>query len=156
MGGMTSARITPAQEQYLSRIVYGEAKTFNGRARRTIVALDAAGLVEYDYDLRAHANGPYTEVFTVTATAAGVKLAQEIAARPPVVRGPSASAVSRILRDAAFDGFTATTAKNARRSVIVECADAVDAAEAAVVLKDAGYIVRPADTIVVVLARGGR
>ena len=42
----------------------GEMK-YNGRARRTIEALERAGLVEYDFELIPHAIGSWGEQFTV-------------------------------------------------------------------------------------------
>lgn len=45
-------------------------RSYNGRARRSVEALERAGLVTYEYDLIPHATGngiSFTERFIVTA-----------------------------------------------------------------------------------------
>lgn len=60
----TLSKLTEPQRRMLAEIrAAGGTKTYNGRARKTLEALEAAGLVEYDYELDAHANGRYTERF---------------------------------------------------------------------------------------------
>lgn len=63
--------MTDPQRRMLERVVADGGCRFNGRGRRSIEALEKLGLVEYDYTLEPHANGRYTEVFLVRATAAG-------------------------------------------------------------------------------------
>lgn len=71
MGGLTVSALTPAQERYLAEIRAAGTKVYNGRARKVIEALEAAGLVTVDWDRRAQAKGngiELTEVITVVAT----------------------------------------------------------------------------------------
>jgi len=71
---MTTAELTKPQRRYLAAIIKAGTKQYNGRARKPLEVLEAAGLVEYDYDLIPHVKGngiQYTESFTVRATSAG-------------------------------------------------------------------------------------
>jgi hypothetical protein len=65
---MTASRLTPAQERMLAEVRRAGEKVYNGRARRTVEALKAHFLIEYDYELVSHIKGGgtrYTEQFTV-------------------------------------------------------------------------------------------
>jgi hypothetical protein len=56
--------LTAPQTALLARVrAEGEVR-LNGRARRTVEALEAAGLVTYEYDLQPSA-GAWTELFIV-------------------------------------------------------------------------------------------
>jgi hypothetical protein len=57
--------LTPAQQRYLAEIRAAGVKRYNGRARKPLEALRAAGLVEYDFELRPAGIGTMTELFTV-------------------------------------------------------------------------------------------
>lgn len=62
---MTDEVLTVAQTKMLERVRKAGVLLQNGRARKTIEALERAGLVEYDYELVPHWDGRYTELFTV-------------------------------------------------------------------------------------------
>lgn len=64
------AKLTPAQERYLAEIRQAGVKTYNGRARRPIQALEAAGLISVDWDMRPHSKG------------SGIELVEKITVRP--------------------------------------------------------------------------
>jgi hypothetical protein len=74
---VTAARLTEPQERLLDRIVMNGELTQNGRARRTVEALERAGLVEYNFELVPHALGSWTELFTLTPTNAGRAYARD-------------------------------------------------------------------------------
>lgn len=57
--------MTPAQERYLREIRAAGERSYNGRARKPLEALRAAGLVEYDFTLIPTGMGRYMECFTV-------------------------------------------------------------------------------------------
>ncbi len=59
-------KLTAPQERYLAEIraAWPNPKRYNGRARRPLEALRAAGLVTYEYELVPHI-GAWTELFTV-------------------------------------------------------------------------------------------
>jgi len=62
--------VTGPQERMLKEVRAAGTRTYNGRARRTVTALEEAGLVEVEYDLVPHAKGngiSFTERFIVTA-----------------------------------------------------------------------------------------
>jgi hypothetical protein len=59
-------QLTDPQRRMLQEVRDAGTRSYNGRARRTLEALEQAGLVEYDYELVPHADGVYTERFTVT------------------------------------------------------------------------------------------
>lgn len=62
-------KLTAAQERYLAEIRRDGKRVYNGRARKPIKALEAAGLVDVDWDMRATAKGngiQMVEVITVT------------------------------------------------------------------------------------------
>ena len=65
---MAARKLTGPQRELLARVeATGEVRQ-NGRARRTVEALEAAGLIEYDYDLVPHADGcgiSFTELFII-------------------------------------------------------------------------------------------
>lgn len=62
-------KLTPAQQRMLDDVRSDGERRYNGRARRTVEALQAAGLVTVEYDLQPHANIgsgiSFTEVFIV-------------------------------------------------------------------------------------------
>lgn len=60
--------LTIAQQRYLAEIRAAGEKRYNGRARKPLEALRAAGLVEYDFELTPHPGGLHTELFTVRPT----------------------------------------------------------------------------------------
>lgn len=51
------ARLTAAQRRYLAEIRAEGRKVYNGRARKSIKALEAAGLVSVRWDMRPHVKG---------------------------------------------------------------------------------------------------
>jgi hypothetical protein len=62
-------KLTPAQEKLLDRVKAEGKLVQNGRARKTIKALERAGLVHVDWDARPQAKGSgveLVEVITVT------------------------------------------------------------------------------------------
>lgn len=64
-----SADLTPAQQRYLAEIRAAGRKVYNGRARRPIKALETAGLVNVDWDMRAQAKGNGIELVWVITVA---------------------------------------------------------------------------------------
>lgn len=62
---MTAAQLTPAQARMLAEVREAGERRYNGRARSQVLALDALGLVEWDYTLRPDGLGRYTELYTV-------------------------------------------------------------------------------------------
>lgn len=75
---MTAATLTGPQKRYLLAIVEAGTKTYNGRARKPGEALEAAGLVSYEYDLIPHVIGRWTERYVVAPTERGRAVAAEI------------------------------------------------------------------------------
>lgn len=67
---MSATRLTPAQREMLAEVRESGRRIYNGRARRTVQALEAAGLVKVEYDLNPHRNGSWTERLTVTPVGA--------------------------------------------------------------------------------------
>lgn len=66
---MAHKPLTPAQERYLAEVRQAGRKVYNGRAQRPIRALEAAGLVDVDWDMRAQAKGNGIElVHVITVT----------------------------------------------------------------------------------------
>lgn len=61
------AALTDPQRAILSDVRESGTKTYNGRARRTIEALVAAGLVTSSYEVVLHGIGAATDRYTVTA-----------------------------------------------------------------------------------------
>lgn len=65
---VTDRKLTTAQERYLAEIRAVGERAYNGRARRPVEALAAAGLIEYDFALVPHADSgggiAFTERFT--------------------------------------------------------------------------------------------
>jgi hypothetical protein len=61
-------KLTKPQKRYLAEIREQPGRAYNGRARRTLEALEEAGLIEYDFDLIPHADSgsgvEFTERFT--------------------------------------------------------------------------------------------
>lgn len=60
--------LTGPQQALLARVQATGQVVQNGRARRTVEALQAAGLVDVDHDLIPHADGSgisFTEQFTI-------------------------------------------------------------------------------------------
>jgi len=58
--------LTAPQRRYLAEIREAGERRYNGRARRTLEALETEGLIEIEYDQVAHAKGngiELTEVF---------------------------------------------------------------------------------------------
>lgn len=60
--------LTEPQARLLSRVREAGTLTQNGRARRTVEALAARGLITYEFDLIPHWNGRYTKRYIITAT----------------------------------------------------------------------------------------
>ena len=63
-------KLTAAQQRYLEEIRAAGTKRYNGRARRSLEALKAAGLIDFEYDLVPHQTGnglSFTELFIATA-----------------------------------------------------------------------------------------
>lgn len=59
-------KLTKPQQRYLDEIRASGEKRYNGRARRTVKALEGAGLITVEYDQNAHVKGggiEITEVF---------------------------------------------------------------------------------------------
>lgn len=61
--------LTPVQARMLDEVRQAGQRIYNGRARRTVKALEDAGLVAVDWDLILHGNGRATERVTVTPAA---------------------------------------------------------------------------------------
>jgi hypothetical protein len=61
--------LTPAQARYLAEVrAAGPAgRRYNGRARKPLKALQAAGLVRLEFDLVPQLWGRYSELFVATA-----------------------------------------------------------------------------------------
>lgn len=80
-------KLTDPQARMLVETVETGEKRLNGRARRTVEALTAAGLVEFDYDLVPHV-GKWSELFIVHPTDAGRALAAKLdpPPAPPTAR----------------------------------------------------------------------
>lgn len=57
--------MTPAQQRLLDRVRADGQVVLNGRARRTVEALERAGLVEVEWDLVLHGGGRATERIVV-------------------------------------------------------------------------------------------
>ena len=53
---MTTKQLTEAQIRYLADIRAAGEKTYNGRAWKPLEALEAAGLITVDWDVRGHGN----------------------------------------------------------------------------------------------------
>lgn len=68
--GEPEARLTPPQAAMLRQVRAAGQKVYNGRARRTIAALESAGLVSVDWDMRPQAKG------------SGMELTEKITVRP--------------------------------------------------------------------------
>jgi hypothetical protein len=49
--------LTKAQERYLAEIRAAGVKHYNNRARKPLEALEAAGLITVDWDMRAQTKG---------------------------------------------------------------------------------------------------
>jgi hypothetical protein len=49
--------LTPAQRRYLEAIRQAGVKVYNDRARKPLEALEAAGLITVDWDMRAQTKG---------------------------------------------------------------------------------------------------
>jgi hypothetical protein len=62
--------LTPAQRRYLEAIRAAGTKTYTGRARRPLKALEAAGLIVCEWDSIAQTKGN------------GIELVERITARP--------------------------------------------------------------------------
>lgn len=56
--------LTPAQSRYLREIQEAGERSYNGRARRPLEALRAAGLIEYDFELVPVNRYGFAERFT--------------------------------------------------------------------------------------------
>ncbi len=52
-----AAALTPAQRRILADVRAAGVKTYNGRARRQITALEAAGLVDVEWDMHPQPKG---------------------------------------------------------------------------------------------------
>lgn len=63
-------KLTKAQEEMLAEVKKAGVKTYNGRAAKTIKALENAGLVTVYWDMRAQIKG------------GGMELVQEITVTP--------------------------------------------------------------------------
>ena len=59
---MSTIPLTAAQTRYLTEIRRDGVRIYNGRARRSIKALEAAGLVSVEWDARAQAKGGGVEL----------------------------------------------------------------------------------------------
>lgn len=62
-------KLTKAQERMLAEVRESGKRVYNGRARRTVKALEDAGLVNVDWDMRPQTKGngmELVEVITVT------------------------------------------------------------------------------------------
>lgn len=70
------SRLTKPQQRLLDRVRLAGELRQNGRARRTVEALAAAGLVEYDFELVPQARGSgvsFTEGFIVRERTGGAE-----------------------------------------------------------------------------------
>jgi hypothetical protein len=66
---MAEQALTPAQERMLAEVRRDGKRVYNGRAQRPIKALEAAGLVDVDWDMRAQSKGGGIElVWVITVT----------------------------------------------------------------------------------------
>jgi DNA-binding MarR family transcriptional regulator len=63
--------LTVPQQRYLREIVEAGERNYNGRARRVLDRLEAAGLIEYESDLHLHARGDTSWTLTARPTDAG-------------------------------------------------------------------------------------
>ena len=63
-------KLTRAQQRILDDVRAAGSKTYNGRAAKSIRVLEAAGLVEVTWDMRAQTKG------------SGIELVHEITVRP--------------------------------------------------------------------------
>ncbi len=62
--------LTPAQKKMLTEVRRAGVKVYNGRARRSVKALEAAGLVTVKWDMRTSSKGN------------GIELTDRITVRP--------------------------------------------------------------------------
>jgi hypothetical protein len=80
--------MTHAQRRYLAEIVSTPGKVFNGRAFRTLQALETLGLIEVDWAIDPRSDGRHVWRLTTSPTDAGVAHDAETPAAPAYVRSP--------------------------------------------------------------------